>query len=294
MAFVASHRPVHLTTAEKLSRIAVRSIPMKVAQANNGQIDYDGVSYFCRDYAFKALLLGVGVAESIQRALQIMLQTCLAEVKMNVAASPTIEVNFQNELIEVPVDPVESHTQHVWFDAFYYGLILRAKKSRDYLLECDYEMKFVTDDLYSPFHQGHYKFLCLLGTEMEAEAYYRAQRALDAIPEAYKGYYIYYVPLWKSIVEKDEAGFNAQWLELLTQHRNYWGNPPKDDPDRVNAPNGHNNPELTAIMAYAHDLGFKIAHQSDYCPEAMVNGDFRADVDSQFGFEFPASNAYTV
>lgn len=283
MAHITLHKIKNVDTPEDMQEREQHFIPNKVKQAANKQPDCDGTLYFCRTYIFGSFLLGIVHKDATKRALQLILQTCTAEVQMNVTTSENIVRQIQNTRVELPVSPSLHITTSVWYDAFYYALITRAKKTLAELRKVNYEMKFVEDSMYSVFKQAHYKFLRDLGTNFEKANYYSAERALEAIPVNYRGYYNLYFKLWGPIVEKDETAFNKLLLELLEGYKKYWG---RSTNNRNNDYIGWSSPELTAIMAYALDKGFTIEHSSDYTPVPLVQGDFNVDIDTKFDFVF--------
>jgi hypothetical protein len=292
MAHISMHSCTVYTDSDLIEEFESESIPMKVSQGYKGQMDYDGVSYFCREYVFASLRLEKAKPPQIRAALQLMLQTYDALAQMNISHGESIEVSYQSSRITIPVRPARHARQHVWFDAMYYALITRATKMFLAIRELPYEMVMVSEDIYSPFYQGHYKFLCALGTPLEKSAYQKAINPMRAIPAEHRLLFELYFPLWEPVIEMDQAAFDQKLSEILVAHRNYWGSPPRSDHDRINDYKGHSNDYLTGIMAYAFEKGLAINTTSDYTPTSLIRGDFLVDVDTELEFNFPSYGAF--
>lgn len=286
MAHIKMHAAKVALTLEDLAEYGEEIIPIKVEQGLSGQLDEDGVGHFCAEYVFGSFRLGSVDPEKVLSALQILLQTYFGETLMHVVRTDKVELHFTDQTLEFRVEPTSTMRIHGWFFAYYYALIARAKKGLEKLREMNVEMLMVTNDLYTFFNQAHYKFLRILGNVDEMEAYEKAEEYLAEIPAEYRGYQIHYFPLWRPVLLKDQAGFDAKLLELLEAHQRYWGSTPKSDPDRPGDLNGRKNMQLTAIMAYAQDQGLKVNHSSDYTPADLVEGKYVVDLDTRLGFNF--------
>lgn len=76
-----------------------------------------------------------------------------------------------------------------------------------------------------------------------------------------------------SLLDEDETGFNANLLNAVQLHQNYWDYDGEDG-NRSRNPTGYIALALTGIAALAHDRGMRVTVESDYLPGYLVQGAF--------------------
>lgn len=287
------HISIHKFTvgysAEDCERYEMKRIPNKVHQSKKGSHDLGGVRNICSEYIFGGLRTKCADPQRLTAALQFVLQCYLGEAQMQVATTESITVRVQELDAEWKVEPTRAYATAAWVGAFHYALISRAKNALRLIGELHYYDKFVHDGADSMLDQALYQFMVGLIQGDEDEARLRLGQAegyLADFPQTWGPILRIHFPLWRSILEKNQAAFDVQLEASLRKHKSYWGKPTATEPNWMNFSDGHYNLPLTAIMAFAYDRGLQVNLSSDYSPIELVRGDFKADWDSEPVFLF--------
>jgi hypothetical protein len=289
-----NHIPIHSFTvgfsATDCERYEIKRIPNKVRQSKAGSHDLGGVRSICSEYIFGGLRTKCAAPLRLAAALQFNLQCHLGEARMQVATTPTVTVRVQEQDVEWEVKPTRAYAASSWIGTFYYALITRAKKTLHKIGELPYYLKFVHERESSPLDQAYYQFMIGLIEGDEAEALLRlgqAETYLADFPPTWGPIFRIHFPLWRPILENNQAAFDEQLEASLRAHNSYWGQPTATEPLWMNFQDGHYNVPLTAMMAFAYDRGLQVNWTSDYTPIELVRGDFKTDWDAEPAFFFP-------
>lgn len=288
MKFIPMHHADVQSTPEKVLKLQDDFLPFKAQQAAEGQLDLSGIKYFAERYLFDGLRLGAVDMPHARAALQLLLQANHGAIQQQLSHPGGAKVNIRDMQVELPGEDNLSQASKAWFSAYYLGLIGRSANLLSLLRDPrQYYDWMITDDLYSPYYQGHYTFLSHLGDpEVALMEYERSARAVAKIPEQWRVLIDIFYPLWLPVLKRDQHGFDKELEAAIMRHQSYWANPTESEEDNMNDPDGHYNLELTGIMAYARDIGLQVNIGSGYTPKELVMGDIVADIDSRLDFYF--------
>lgn len=286
MEHIKLHATTSAATVTDLEQSEGQTIPALLAQAKDGKMDLMGTLAAVPVYISQAHRLQQVDKEHQEAAMQFLLQVFKAYVQLGISEAITKVVRLGDQ--DVPHTTLDDLQEGIisWFQGYYYSMVARAEHFRSYLKEAEVQEWLVFEGPFSPFFQAHHQFLVGLGGDQDVAHLDQAENALEGIPATYRTGLEIYFPLWRPIIEKNQAAFDAGLKAALKRHIAYWGEPKADKPDHPDNPDGHFSYQLTGMMAYASEMGLKLNVSSDYTPSGLVNGDLQVEIETELDFYF--------
>jgi hypothetical protein len=211
----------------------------------------------------------------------LAMQAGAAVFAVTLQTEGTVDCRIHTETVTIPgTGPMYWSNEGTWLQALFFALICRERERTDFLCAVPEDHLRASEAGGVPYpymapwgralrawwrqEPEHYDHLidAVRAADPEAPGLEREDSehiALLALPR---------MKMFKGIAENDEAAFNDAFLEALELHRTYW----TQDSDRAARYASYVALEPLALACLARELGFTIDVQSDYVPEALLDG----------------------
>ncbi|XVQ10058.1 immunity 49 family protein [Spirillospora sp. CA-255316] len=196
-------------------------------------------------------------------------------------AEGTVDCRIGAETVTIPATgPMSWSNEGVWLQALAFAMICRERERTDFLCA-------IPEDLFRASEAGGVPYAYMAPWGRALRGWWRQEpdyydHLVEAVREANpdapglgqdaaEHIALLAFPRMKmftAIVENDQDAFNDALHQALELHRTYW----TKDAERAARPAAYVALEPLALTCVARELGFTVDVQSDYLPQALVDG----------------------
>ena len=258
---------------QRLEKLANKRIPGQLRRVVKGNPELDYLIALSTDYVLEAQeTTGVDMTK-VEAALQLIQQSYRLEAHMYAQETGMIQLPLGSTNKEIPVYTLPRRSHKVWEMGYYFGLICRSRQLQSDFRMLPYTRQFMQNNIFDEFRTIYYHFLRQLDTPQMPIFLRRSEEVLTKIPMAFAAHYNSYVPLWRPVMERNEAKLHVILKEIMEFREAF---------------NTHNQIEtmlpLIAILSTAHDYGMEF--ESYDLPMDLITGKYAVEIDERLDFVF--------
>jgi len=257
----------------RLQRLEEERIPGQITRVIDGNPELDYLIALSTDYVLEAQEYSGVDLQKVEAALQLIQQAYRLEAHMYAQETGTIEMPLGSTHEELDVYTLPRRSHKVWEMGYYFGIICRSRHLQSDFRILPYTRQFMQNNIFDEFRTIYYHFLRQLETPQMPIFLRRSEEVLTKIPMAFAAHYNSYVPLWRPVLERNEAKLHVMLKEIMEFREAF---------------NTHNQIEtmlpLIAILSYAHDLGLKFDAYD--LPMDLITGKYAVEIDERLDYLF--------
>jgi|GEM_PF-4240952 len=272
------NRDASVKASERLVHLSENRIPEQMTRCLEGNPELDYLIALCTDYVLEAQNEMNVNFQKVEAALQLIQQSYRLEAHMYAREQGQLDfpLGADSQPIDVYTRPRRSHK--VWEMGYYFGLICRSQVLTSDFRMLPYTRQFLQNNIFDEFRVIYYHFLRQMETPQMGVFLKRSSEVLTKIPIDYAANYHSYFPLWRPVMEKNEAELNLILKEVIA-FRKDCGN--------------HGSIEtlipMVAILSYAYDMGMRFDMHD--LPQDLITGHFTVGIDEKLEVIFEAKKS---